>query len=100
MRLSGWVRQTLERYGSHRETNGRVVHRRLNRVQYQNTMSDLLGLEMDYSMDLPPDSPSVDGFKNNGLALQMSALQMEYFIATARQALDRVVNRWTSSKPI
>ncbi len=91
-RLSGWVRQTLERYvEATAKQNGRVVHRRLNRVEYQNTMSDLLGLEMNYSMDLPPDSPSVDGFKNNGLALQMSALQMEYFIATARQALDRVI---------
>ena len=100
-RLSGWVRQSLERYvEATAKQNGRVVHRRLNRVEYQNTMSDLLGLEMNYSLDLPPDSPSVDGFKNNGLALQMSALQMEYFIATAPPSTGSSHYRWTSSKPI
>ncbi|MEC8591816.1 MAG: c-type cytochrome domain-containing protein, partial [Planctomycetota bacterium] len=34
------------------KTTGRVVMRRLNRLEYQNTMADLLGIDMDYARDL------------------------------------------------
>ena len=74
-----------------RQTDGRIVLRRLNRVEYQNTMEDLLGLEMDYARDLPPDGMSAEGFRNNGRSLQISSLQLEYYLATARRALDRAI---------
>lgn len=86
--ISGTVRQAID---AGRETSGRVVLRRLNRVEYQNTMFDLLGLEMDYTRDLPPDSVSADGFANDGSALRMSAIQLEYYLDSARRALDHVI---------
>ncbi len=98
--LSADQRRTLTRWVStainsaletRRKTDGRVVLRRLNRVEYQNTMRDLLGLDMNYARDLPPDAVSSDGFKNDGRSLQMSALQLEYYLHTARRALDRVI---------
>jgi len=90
--LKGWIRANLdEAIAAQRETNGRVVLRRLNRAEYQNTMTDLLGLEMNYARDLPPDPVSAEGFKNDGWSLQMSALELEYFLDTARRALDRVI---------
>lgn len=88
--LNDWVSKLIKAaLADRRKTDGRVVLRRLNRVEYQNTMQDLLGLEMDYARDLPPDAVSADGFRNNGLSLQMSSLQLEYYLATARRALDR-----------
>ncbi len=90
--LTGWVSQAIQRsIEAQRETQGRVVLRRLNRAEYQNTMTDLLDLEMDYARDLPPDAVSAEGFKNNGQSLQMSALQLEYYLDAARRALDRVI---------
>jgi hypothetical protein len=90
--VTDWVSNSLKTALSARhKTDGRVVLRRLNRVEYQNTMEDLLGLEMDYARDLPPDAVSADGFRNNGVSLQMSSLQLEYYLATARRALDRVI---------
>ncbi|QDU92652.1 DUF1592 domain-containing protein [Lignipirellula cremea] len=90
--LTRWVTSSLEQaIAAQRQTHGRVVLRRLNRVEYQNTMQDLLGLEMDYARDLPPDGVSGDGFRNNGQSLQMSALQLEYYLETARRALERVI---------
>ncbi len=86
--LSKAIKSALD---SQRKTDGRVVLRRLNRVEYQNTMQELLGLEMDYIRDLPPDALSADGFHNNGQSLQMSSLQLEYCLSTARRALDRVI---------
>ena len=91
-KLTDWLRSTIDNaIQAQRKTNGRTVIRRLNRVEYQNTMTDLLGMEMDYTIDLPPDATSADGFKNNGQSLQMSALQLENYLKTARRALDRVI---------
>lgn len=87
-RISQEIQRVIE---IQKSTQGRGVLRRLNREQYQNTMTDLLGLQMDYVRDLPPDAISADGFRNNGQSLQMSALQLEYYLDTARRALDRVI---------
>ena len=49
-------------------------------------MTDLLGLEMDYSGVFPSEGRSPEGFKNNGASLGMTALQVENYIKIARQA--------------
>lgn len=91
-KVTDWVSSSIKQaLDARRKSDGRVVMRRLNRVEYQYTMLDLLGLEMDYARDLPPDAMSADGFRNNGQSLQMSPLQFEYYLATARRALDRVI---------
>jgi len=90
--LTRWVSAAIKRaVDAQRSTGGRVVLRRLNRVEYRNTMTDLLGLKMNYTRDLPPDAVSADGFTNDGQSLQMSAIQLEYYLETARRALDRVI---------
>ena len=66
---------------------GHVVMRRLNRSEYQNTMRDLLGLDVDFVKNLPPDEVSPDGFTNNGAALRMSALQIEHYLRAAQNGL-------------
>ena len=90
--LVDWLTVEIDRaIKSKRSTGGRAVLRRLNRVEYQNTMRDLLGLDVDYAKNLPPDESSEDGFTNNGAALRMSAMQLEYYLQSARSALQRVI---------
>ncbi len=90
--LMGWLNAEIERaVKAGRATGGEVVMRRLNRFEYQNTMRDLLGLDLDYSKNLPPDEFSPDGFQNNGAALRMSALQLEYYLDAARRGLRRTI---------
>jgi len=90
--LTTQIREQLQAADeANRTTAGRVVLRRLNRVEYQNTMQDLIGIDMDYAGDLPPDAISADGFTNNGQSLQMSSIQLEYYLANARRALDRAI---------
>lgn len=74
-----------------RSTEGRTVLRRLNRTEYQRTMTDLFGYEMDYARDIPPDSLSRDGFRNNGSSLRMTGIQLEYYLNAARDAMKRVI---------
>ena len=68
--LVGWISQQLDDLISARKTTGgRVVLRRLNRAEYQNTMRDLLGIDTNYVQNLPPEGFSSDGFRNNGSTL-------------------------------
>ena len=90
--VTGWISSTLRRaIAEQRSSGGRIVMRRLNNAEYQNTMSDLLGLDMNYTRDLPPDAVSPDGYTNNGQSLRISAIQLEYYLDTARRALERVI---------
>ncbi|MGY8767131.1 MAG: DUF1592 domain-containing protein [Pirellulales bacterium] len=87
-----WLSQEMRRaIEVRRSTGGNVVLRRLTRYEYNNTMRDLLGIDLDYAAELPPDSKSVDGFENNGTTLGMSPLQFEYYLQTARMALSKVI---------
>lgn len=70
--------------------DGRAVARRLNRLEYQNTICDLLGVKIDFQEMLPPDS-SEDGFDNVGEALHTSSFLMEKYLEAANIALDRAI---------
>ena len=96
--LTAWISRSLEA-ASHakRYTDGRVVTRRLTRQQYQNTMEDLLGVQLDFSRYLPPDPASPDGFLNNGLTLEMSPVQLETMLQSARAGLQEAIV--SGSKP-
>lgn len=67
--------------------DGRVVMRRLNRVEYENTVRDLLGVSVELRELLPLDG-SRDGFDNVGEALHTSSFLMEKYLEAADKALD------------
>lgn len=69
---------------------GRVVSRRLNRLEYQKTVCDLLGIKIDLQEMLPPDRPA-DGFDNVGESLHTSSFLMEKYLEAASIALDRAI---------
>jgi hypothetical protein len=72
---------------------GSLVLRRLNRVQYENTIRDLLAIDLDLQDRLPPDTRAF-GFDNIGAALSLSSAQLEAYLDAADAALDAaVVNR-------
>jgi mono/diheme cytochrome c family protein len=64
----------------------RTVLRRLNRIEYQNTVRDLLGIDVDFQEMLPADS-SANGFDNNGDAMHVSSFLMEKYLEAADSAL-------------
>jgi hypothetical protein len=76
-----------------RSTEGRVVLRRLNRLEYANTIRDLFGVRIDLKEVLALDSSS-DGFDNVGAALHLSSFAMERYLEAADKALSvAIVNR-------
>jgi len=64
--------------------------RRLNRVEYENTIRDLLGIQVELRDLLPPDA-SVDGFDNVGEALHTSSFLMERYLEAADRALQLAI---------
>ena len=69
---------------------GRVVLRRLNRVEYANTVRDLTGLEINLLDTLPADDTGY-GFDTIGDVLSMSPLLVEKFLATATVVAEKLV---------
>ena len=61
---------------------GRVTIRRLNRVEYNNTVRDLLGVRLTPADSFPSDDVGY-GFDNIGDVLSISPLLMEKFLAAA-----------------
>ena len=83
-----------------RSTGGHVTLRRLTRYEYNNTMRDLLGIDMDYSKELPPDTKGIDGYKNNGVYMGMSELQLEEYYQAARRGLAAAIVEGEPIKPV
>ncbi len=63
---------------------GRVTARRLNRTEYNNTVRDLLGVDIEPANDFPQDD-SAFGFDNIADALSLSPTLMEKYLAAAEK---------------
>ena len=63
---------------------GRITARRLNRTEYNNTIRDLLGVDIDAANDFPQDD-SAYGFDNIADALTLSPTLMEKYLAAAEK---------------
>ncbi|MCE9527202.1 MAG: DUF1587 domain-containing protein, partial [Planctomycetales bacterium] len=60
--LADWIQRNVNSAEAvRRATQGRVVLRRLNRAEYENTICDLLGIKVPLREQLPEDG-SADGF--------------------------------------
>jgi len=75
---------------SQRGAEGRVVLRRLNRVEYENTVRDLLGVTVRVRELLPQDS-TAGGFDNVGEALHTSSFLLERYLEAAEEALNQAI---------
>lgn len=69
---------------------GRVTARRLNRVEYNNTIRDLFGMEIDATADFPSDEVG-GGFDNNADVLAMPPMLFEKYIEAAEQVAEAVL---------
>jgi mono/diheme cytochrome c family protein len=63
---------------------GRVTARRLNRAEYNNSVRDLLGVDLRPADDFPQDDSGY-GFDNIGDVLSLSPVLMEKYLAAAER---------------
>src|SRR6266545_3656422 len=81
--VTAWIEKSLGRSGETVDP-GRVTSRRLNRVEYNNTVRDLLGVWLRPADEFPLDDAGY-GFDNIGDVLSVSPLLMEKYMATAKK---------------
>ncbi|MBY0231195.1 MAG: DUF1592 domain-containing protein [Gemmataceae bacterium] len=69
---------------------GRVVLRRLNRTEYDNTIRDLVGVDFKPAEDFPSDDIG-HGFDNIGDVLTLPPVLMERYLAAAESIMERAI---------
>src|SRR5258706_1802191 len=78
---------------------GRVTIRRLNRVEYNNTIRDLVGVDFQPAEDFPSDDIG-HGFDNIADVLSISPVLMERYLAAAESVVQRAIDVDPPKPPI
>ena len=86
--LDGQLRDTS---AAQTTAQGRTLVRRLNRIEYENTVRDLLHIDTPLAGLLPEDTP-MHGFDTVAEGLRFSQLQIEKYLEAADAALDAAVD--------
>jgi hypothetical protein len=97
--LAGWIDAQA---GAARLARGRTVLRRLNRIEYQNTVRDLLGIEVDFQEMLPADSsanghPARPRFR---FAAAVKAIQHRHQVAIQQQRHQHAAHNHDGQRPL
>jgi hypothetical protein len=83
--VASWLAKELERIDKLTPPDpGRVTTRRLNRTEYNNTVRDLLGVDIRPADDFPQDDAGY-GFDNIADVLSLSPVLMEKYISAAEK---------------
>lgn len=88
--VTDWVQSTLSKAGCVINDPGHVTLRRLNREEYNNTVRDLLGVDLHPADDFPSDDVGY-GFDNIGDVLSISPLLLENYLAAAEKLAKAVI---------
>jgi hypothetical protein len=75
---------------AHQAQHGRVGVRRLNRLEYANTVNELLGISLPLQRQLPVDG-ATQGFNTVAAGLRLSPLHIEKYFEAADSALDEAL---------
>ena len=84
--VTEWLQNELDKAWAANPDPGRIapIHR-MNRYEYNNTINNLLGLDVNV-MDLLPGDPTADGsFDNIATSLPFTTAHMERYMSVARQ---------------
>ena len=88
-KLAHWVDQTIHTLDWSKHKNpGHVTIPRLTRAEYNNTMRDLLGIDLHPGQFFGEDGQGASGFNNDRDALFVTPGILEKYLAAAERALD------------
>src|SRR5437016_1999011 len=96
--LAEWIKYNTYAIDPKNPDPGRVTVRRLNRVEYRNTIRDLLGVEFDTENEFPPDDTGY-GFDNIGTVLTVSPMLLEKYLAAAKTIVTEAVPTVSKTMP-
>ena len=97
-RLAGWIKSAVFKSDPQNPDPGRVTVRRLNRVEYRNTIRDLMGIDFNAEVEFPPDDTGY-GFDNIGDVLTLSPMLLEKYLAAAKTIVAEAVPTVSKTMP-
>lgn len=83
-RLEAWIKHEAFGLDESDPDPGRVTVRRLNRIEYRNTIRDLMGVDFNAEEEFPPDDTGY-GFDNIGDVLTLPPLLLEKYLQAAEK---------------
>ena len=89
-KIEKWIKYEAFGIDPSAPDTGRVTVRRLNRVEYRNTIRDLTGCDFHSEVEFPPDDTGY-GFDNIGDVLTVSPILLEKYLAAAKTIVTEVV---------
>ncbi len=96
--LVKWLDESLNRVDCELPQDpGRVTVRRLNRAEYDNTIRDLVGVDLRLAADFPSDDVG-EGFDNIGDVLSISPLLFERYMDAAEKIAESAIVAFDPSK--
>jgi hypothetical protein len=89
--MIAWIEEQVTKAQSvHQDRGGQVVHRRLSRAEYLNTIKDLFGFDGDFDPTTSfPGDEELEGFRNIGSALRTSRHHLEQYLKAANEVLEQ-----------
>ena len=86
--IAEWIKRDVFRIDPRNPDPGRVTVRRLNRVEYHNTIRDLMGVDFDTQTEFPPDDTGY-GFDDIGDVLTLPPMLLEKYVAAAERIVGK-----------
>ena len=96
--LADWIKHDVFGIDPKDPDPGRVTIRRLNRVEYHNTIRDLMGIDFKAEEEFPPDDTGY-GFDNIGDVLSVSPLLLEKYFQAAESIVKAAVPTASKTTP-
>ncbi len=88
--LEKWIKNSAFGVDPQNPDPGRVTVRRLNRVEYRNTIRDLMGVDFRVDLEFPPDDTG-HGFDNIADVLTLPPMLLEKYLEAAKTIVARAV---------
>ena len=88
--LEKWIKYSAFQIDPEHPDPGRVTLRRLNRVEYRNTIKDLMGVDYRTDEEFPPDDTGY-GFDTIADVLTISPLLLEKYMEAAEKVVQQSV---------
>jgi hypothetical protein len=88
--LENWIKREAFGIDADNPDPGRVTVRRLNRIEYRNTIRDLMGVDYNTLEEFPPDDTGY-GFDTVGDVLTVSPLLLEKYLQAAESIVAEAV---------
>ena len=89
-KLESWIKHSAFGIAPKNPDPGRVTVRRLNRVEYRNTIHDLMGVDFNTEKEFPPDDTG-HGFDNIADVLTLSPMLLEKYLDAAKAIVSEAV---------